>query len=71
MGICALIQNKYNIRRCAAFALQEFTREETEDFLIELNYLGIENILAIRGDDSGFTKPVRREEVLITMRSTW
>lgn len=58
LGICALIQNKYNIDAVPHILTQGFTREETEDFLIELSYLGIENVLAIRGDDNGYQKPI-------------
>lgn len=58
LGICALIQNKYEIDAVPHILTKGFTREETEDFLIELNYLGIENVLAIRGDDNGFVKPI-------------
>ncbi|HKI77548.1 MAG TPA: methylenetetrahydrofolate reductase [Ignavibacteriaceae bacterium] len=58
LGICALIQNKYNIDAVPHVLTKGFTREETEDFLIELSYLGIENILAVRGDDNGYDKPI-------------
>jgi len=58
LGICSLIQHKYGIDAVPHVLCQGFTREETEDFLIELKYLGIDNVLAVRGDDSGFEKPL-------------
>ncbi|MEE8330333.1 MAG: methylenetetrahydrofolate reductase, partial [Acidimicrobiia bacterium] len=58
LGICALLQNKYQIDAVPHVLCEGFAREETEDFLIELHYLGIDNVLAIRGDDSGYRKPL-------------
>jgi methylenetetrahydrofolate reductase (NADPH) len=59
LGVCALIKNKYNVDAVPHILCRGFTREETEDFLIELKYLGIDNVLAVRGDDSGYQKPLK------------
>ncbi len=56
LGLCALILHKYNINAVPHVLCSGFTMQETEDFLIEAAYIGIENILAIRGDDTRYKK---------------
>lgn len=50
VAIAAAIQYKYGITVVPHVLCGGFTREETENMLIDLNFLGINNILALRGD---------------------
>lgn len=50
VGICAAIQHKYNVDAIPHILCGGFTKEDTENFLIDLDFLGIDNVVALRGD---------------------
>ncbi len=50
VGICAAIQNKYKVDAIPHVLCGGFTKEDTENFLIDMGFLGIDNVVALRGD---------------------
>lgn len=50
VGICAALMNKYKVEPVPHILCGGFNKEDTENALIDLNFLGIQNVLALRGD---------------------
>src|ERR687890_540967 len=50
VGICASIMNHYKVDAVPHFICGGFNKRETEDALIDLNFLNVENVLVLRGD---------------------
>jgi methylenetetrahydrofolate reductase (NADPH) len=59
VGICAAIVNKYRVDAIPHIICGGFTKEETENALIDLSFLGIDNVLALRGD------PIKTEAAFV------
>ena len=59
VGICAALVNRYKVDAIPHLICGGFSKEETENALIDLQFLGIDNVLALRGDpvktESSFT----------------
>jgi methylenetetrahydrofolate reductase (NADPH) len=59
VAICAALMNRYHVDAVPHLICGGFTKEETENALIDLHFLGIDNVLVLRGDnmkhESSFT----------------
>ena len=54
VGICAALMHRYGVDAVPHLICGGFTKEDTENALIDLNFLDIDNVLAIRGDARKF-----------------
>ena len=62
VGICASIMHKYKVDAIPHLLCGGFTKEETEYVLVDCHYLGLDNVMALRGDsmkDEPYFKPVK------------
>ncbi len=63
VGICAAIINRYHVDAVPHLICGGFTRDETENALIDLQFLGIDNVLALRGD------PIKTERSFVAEKN--
>lgn len=56
VGICAALMHRYGVDAVPHLICGGFTEEDTENALIDLNFLNIKNVLALRGDARAFEK---------------
>lgn len=57
VAIAAAIQNKYDVMAIPHLICKGFSKEETEYALIDLNFLGVHNVLLLRGDEKKLEQP--------------
>jgi len=50
VGICAAVTNRYRVDTVPHIICGGFSKQDTEDALIDLNFVGIDNVLVLRGD---------------------
>lgn len=62
VGICAAIMNHYKVDAVPHLICGGFSKDETENALIDLNFLGVKNVLALRGDPPKGEKYFRPHE---------
>lgn len=62
VGICAAIKHKYDVDTVPHVLCGGFTKEETEYVLVDCHYLGIDNVMALRGDAMSHQKYFKPNE---------